>query len=416
MKLPFEGRFDAALLYEAYDLRFIDVYLLNWFVSQAISGQLPIQTFSTGPAYKLDYEKLSFLLGVPKRQVRDAFGRLCTTNGEPKPLNRFIELNGPNSCSYYAPNRDEFPKFVLWGQISPHEKTKLEAFIMKTSASLFDVPEPKKLERKSKKLNPQCYQLLVELCGLKMGDQKLFSTTPPEDEHRYTQLIWDSQNMLMDLYAGTFLKNQPVSDDFMDWYPQFFEDGKALSNLKNLKGNWVKIRTALLDAAANYKLWLSNAYEPISKKNLPRSIKDWLYNPRAAKGGSTFLACWTKTPELIHEAFADEYYKKLPEAIASMAEELIQPEWDPIQVWKRIYETYKWAKATHQRKDIPNLQYWFVGGVKGWFKRYFAWLSHRWGGDKVVHITNLGINNPTFQAWVQEGSKQHNLVLKKLLK
>ena len=258
------------------------------------------------------------------------------------------------------------------------------------------------IQKRSTKLNSNCLEIIYELKQLQINDKPLFKNEQPQDEWHYTKGLQLFQMQLLSLYEGRFNTDYMMKIEkwFIDKY-SYYISANNKKTIRACKGSWIKIKEIILKSANNYISWFASISEVTDKTKLPRTLQEWIFSPHNQT--SMFYICVDKAPTVLREASTEKLYNKIP--FAMRAQKLMNPNWDGMSFWKKIYSLHKWYVVNHNElleKD-SNCVYW-LESEKTFIDSWFAWIETVIG---IPSINNLGTNNKTWDWYVKDMLKKY---------
>jgi rhodanese-related sulfurtransferase len=366
---------------------------------------MKLEPFCDNVFYWVDYKYAASHLYAKVRQVQDSFERLCgfyrgktLQKKSEYPLVKMTLPTRQGKRNYFGFNLNVVKKLF-----SPVAFRKLGDTIMQ---KLLTAP-PEIVG--SRQLTPEIEDILSTLTKIhwKGKDTPLLfgNKLPSKNGGKYSKGLLAAGNLLKTLYSGTFHHDCRCNPEFMDKNQDLITD-ETWEKLKEVKGSWEKVEKLVLLAARNYRQWFFPENQPESKDWLTRDIKTWLYD--SYNQTSLFLACIVAPPYPIRETYAERIFESLPTAVQDVGLEIYDDHWDTVVYWSKLRDIYHWyKKAKKLGAKEPNLIYWLDGGFRGWFQRYYKWVTELTNGG--IYLANIGINCATWYAWCIYAKGKHHI-------
>lgn len=172
---------------------------------------------------------------------------------------------------------------------------------------------------------------------------------------KITNLYKDICHCICDIYNGSFLNSRLYDINYsFDWK----------SVLKEVRGDWLKVKKLILNCLKNFDLMHQSEYLPFNKTVLKSNLKEWFYDNNQFRGTeptSQFIEC-INPPELTAKHFsekkADEIFDKLPykaqvggNYLFSLNENMASGKF-----WEYVDKMVEWAKMAYKCDD--NMTSW----------------------------------------------------------
>jgi hypothetical protein len=88
---------------------------------------------------------------------------------------------------------------------------------------------------------------------------------------------------------------------------------------------------------------------------------------------------------------------------------LYKESFDGFLFWKRIKSLVKWYRENAEELigEDPNYFYWLGSGILDYLEDYKNWLLKFTNNN--IFLKNIGINNPTWDYFISEKMKKHEI-------
>lgn len=204
-----------------------------------------------------------------------------------------------------------------------------------------------------------------------------FSHKVPKEGIEPTKTYVEICNKIIDIYNGTFIKSRfyPMGEKFLN-NKQFNINGWK-DKLKEVKGDWLKVKKLILSALKNFDLMHEENRLPYSKNYLQSNLNLWLYDKYSDYDNpqSQFVLCLFE-PEFTNkhnsEAKADRIFEKLPEKVKIGGNRLfgLNENMPAGSFWQKVKEMLDWGKLAFEYE--PNITYWVTSPTEivGEFAKY----------------------------------------------
>lgn len=204
-----------------------------------------------------------------------------------------------------------------------------------------------------------------------------FAHKIPKEGVQPTKTYIQICNKITDIYNGTFIKSRfyPLGEKFLK-NKQFNVEGYK-EKLKEVKGDWTKVKKLILIAVKNFDLMHEENRMPYSKKYLQDNLNLWFYDKisNGENPQSQFLLC-LKEPEFTtkhnSETKADKIFETLSEKAKKGGNKLftLNENMPAGTFWQKVKEMVEWGKLALENE--PNIHYWFssAGELPGLFADY----------------------------------------------
>lgn len=226
---------------------------------------------------------------------------------------------------------------------------------------LFDVSENKIT------YSENSYRIIVKLIQkCKKENYKFFNHKYNAYGESQTKLFNKSCSFIELIYKGRFINPRlyPLSDKFKNNQQFPFDYDFVNEKLKEVQGDWIKIKKLIFNCFQNYVLMHQQEYVPCDKQYLVSSLSDWFYgySDEAGRYQSQFLLSFNepmKTPEFYSEKKADRIYDTLSQQVQKKGNKLIDllPKGNSSgKYWQNIKDIVEWAKLVLSCDE--NAKYW----------------------------------------------------------
>lgn len=199
----------------------------------------------------------------------------------------------------------------------------------------------------------------------------------PENGNKPTKTYIEICNKIADIYNGAFIKSRlyPLGLKFLN-NKQFKIEGWK-DKIKEVKGDWLKVRKLILGALKNFVLMHEENRLPYSKEYLQTNLNNWFYDKVSNydEPQSQFITCLFE-PEFTNkhnsEIKADRIFEELPEKAKIGGNELFElnENMSSGAFWENIKEMVEWGKLVFEKE--PNIHYWVTSAseIPGEFAKY----------------------------------------------
>lgn len=204
-----------------------------------------------------------------------------------------------------------------------------------------------------------------------------FSHKVPREGIEPTKTYVEICNKITDIYNGTFIKSRfyPMGEKFLN-NKQFNITGWK-DKLKEVQGDWTKVKKLILTALKNFNLMHEENRLPYSKDYLQKNLNLWFYDKSSDYDNpqSQFVLCLFE-PEFTNkhnsEAKADRIFEKLPEKVKIGGNRLfgLNENMPAGSFWQKVKEMLDWGKLAFEYE--PNVTYWVTSPTEiiGEFAKY----------------------------------------------
>ena len=163
-------------------------------------------------------------------------------------------------------------------------------------------------------------------------------------------------------------------------------------------------------------------YMPFKKDCLPNSFEKWLYDSVNENYPSYFIFSLNKpntNGKQLSEKKAERIYKKLPEKIQTIGNEIIENNLiaNKSVFWENLKGLYGWCKWLYEESDInQNLDYW-VSSASEIITKFVDYCntSNILMNEYTFNVQNALNNNAPFAWFITDAINKHKLN-KKILK
>lgn len=221
------------------------------------------------------------------------------------------------------------------------------------------------LEESDLKIEKKKYSKEAEMIAIRIIKKygTIFSHRIPEQNKQPTKTFQDICIKIQDIYNGNFnSRYYPLSDKFLS--SKQFDISDYKEKLKEVKGDWDKVRKLLLNAVKNFELMFEENRMPFKKDYLQTNLSLWLYDSYGVKGeGQSQFIQSLNEPELqgkqLSENKADRIYDELSGKAQDGGNELVNIAPKGISsgtFWENIQKIVYWAELAFQFEQ--SIGYW----------------------------------------------------------
>lgn len=402
-------------IWDYYNFNIIELFVFDRFFNWAISGNMQYIKINENCFYLFDYKYIAPSWGMSiiylKKLMLHLSGSIpsnISTNLK-YPLIRYTIKNEYKKWkSYYGFEFGTIKTLIAWDSLSKDRRIYLENYMR--VQKLINYKGPKEKNKHSRPYNENVYNIFIKLLDIKENDKFLFTRHEiPTSKYNYTNTFKTFQDILYTLYEGRFLTAYSLNN-LAEWFKikySYYLENKVIENkIRECKGSWKKIEELFLLAAKNYSLWFNKNIEIQNKDKLPRSIINWIYFSNEQI--SMFYVCLIKSPTIMREANAEKIFNSISEKYRNIFIDLYKNSYDGFVFWSKIKNIINWYKKNKKvfiEKD-SNCLYWFQS-LEYFLLDYKKWLLEF--TDKKIYIKNIGINNATWNCYINEKCKKHGI-------
>ena len=230
-----------------------------------------------------------------------------------------------------------------------------------------DKKEEKKmlLDESDFKIKPKKYSDEAESIAKRIITKygNIFSHRLPEDGKEPTKTFQEICIKIQDLYNGNFnSRNYPLSDKCIN--SKQFDTKDYQKKIKEIKGDWNKVRRLLLNAVKNFSLMFDENRMPFKKDYLQNNLNLWLYDTFSNRDEpqSQFIQSLNEpltTGKQLSENKADEIYQSLPKLAQIAGNRLVDLAPKGISAgifWCNIKKILHWAEYVFKADE--NVKFW----------------------------------------------------------
>lgn len=200
-----------------------------------------------------------------------------------------------------------------------------------------------------------------------------FVTRYPKDNEEPTKTYIKLCNKITDIYNGNFIKSRYYNFDENVFKNKQFETEGWKDKIKEVKGDWSKVRQLIFNAVENFILMFDENRMPLSKDYLTNNLNDWFFsdNPNS-KGQSQFIQS-LNAPMLTKQKLGldkarnivNELKEKSPVTYYAGHElnELLPINANEVLAWSLIKKIVSWGKLLSQYDE--NASYFLEREING---------------------------------------------------
>lgn len=242
-----------------------------------------------------------------------------------------------------------------------------------------------------------------------------FSHRIPEEGKAPTKTYIGICKKITDIYNGSFCKSRiyPFGEKFLN--NKQFNIAGWKDKIKEVQGDWVKVKKLILSALKNFVLMHNEDRMPYSKDYLQYNLNLWFYDrvSNYDEPQSQFVFCLFEpdfTAKHNSELKADKIFETLSDTAKEGGNELFELNKNMPSglFWQRVKEMVEWGDMAFENE--PNIQYWFSSSseLPGLFAKYCI-------EKKIsVSVNTLDIkkaveNNSPWSWFVKDSSLKHGL-------
>lgn len=235
----------------------------------------------------------------------------------------------------------------------------------------------------------------------------------PKDNEKPTKTYTDSLRKVTDIYNGLFIRSRvyPMSKLFTE--NKSFNIEGWRDKVKEVKGDWVKVRKLILYALNNFKLMHEPNMMPYSKDHLQTNLSLWFYDGFNGDGQSQFVQCLYNIQSINGhngELKADRIFETLPSQVRQAGNAFfdMNPNMGAATLWGNIEKMMKWCEALF-RCDY-SARYWASTAydIPLKFAKYCLENNIR-VTTTTLDVNMSACNNAPWSWFVQDAVQRHRL-------
>ncbi len=366
-------------------------YILNWIQSSKPPKKMVIED---NVYYWFSLQKIADDLFLSYYQVKTILYRLENkdreidyADEEPFIYSQMVYSRSETNKLYIRLNLEKVQE--LFGKV--REKEMIEP--------LFEVEESKpKVNEMADKIARKILEKNSDIFKTRAGSSKTYQ---------------NCCRIITDIYNGSFINPHIYNLSKINDCKWFDTDGWK-SRLKEVKGDWGKVRKLLLDSVDNYRQMFDEKNMPQKKDRLPDSLEKWLYDSFNDLYPSYFVFSFNPpniTQKQYGENRADTIFKLLPRKMQDAGNRLVEtlPKGTyPSILWNNILNMWVWAKYLVEADS--NSMYWIEDSADI-LNKFIAYCDDR---DIEINLSTINIEravecNSPWVWFVREASTKHGL-------
>ena len=245
----------------------------------------------------------------------------------------------------------------------------------------------------------------------------IFNHRLPEDGKEPTKTFQEICIKIQDLYNGNFnSRNYPLSDKCVN--SKQFDTKDYQKRIKEVKGDWCKVRKLLFTALNNFQLMFDENRMPFKKDYLQNNLNLWLYDKYTNRDEpqSQFIQSFNEpltTGKQLSENKADKIYDSLPKKAQDGGNRLVELAPKGISsgtFWENINKIVEWGKLAFEVEE--NIRYWATspGDIVNLFADYCE-KNNINVNCSTLDIEKAVSSNSPWVWFVKEASSEHCLNL-----
>lgn len=254
-----------------------------------------------------------------------------------------------------------------------------------------------------------------------------FCTRYPKDNEKPTKTYTRLCRKIEDIYNGNFLNPRMYSFDENVFKNKQFDTSGWKEKIKEVKGDWNKVRSLIFKAIDNFILMFEEDRMPLSKNYLTNNLNDWFFcNNLNDKGQSQFIQSLNE-PMIRQEKLSLDKAKTIVSDIKKQSNvsyesghelnSLLPPKANEMVAWNNIQNIIKWGKLLYQYDE--NAKYFLCCEINGnqesgpkvlpaLFARYLK--ENKIGVSlNTLNIEKAIDSNAPWCWFIDEAIKKHNL-------
>lgn len=286
-----------------------------------------------------------------------------------------------------------------------------------------DLGIKKESKKKEKTANPkyskEAYCIAVKIINKSKKENKPYFRHEVKEYNdvKRSDLFDFACNSIQAIYKGNFLnsKHHELSEKFLHngEFPINLSETRKI--LKEVEGDWNKVRKLVLNAYNNFEIMHKDDYCPTNKRFLTKVISEWFYgySDEAGKYQSQFIQCLFEIPltkKYYSEKKADNIFEKLNGKSQDYGEKLIDlnPKMNSGTAWENIKKMVEWAKLL--LTSDSNAGYWIASPSEIIIK-FVNFAEER---NLQINTNSFDIewcvnNNGPWVWFLEDAIKKHNL-------
>lgn len=214
-------------------------------------------------------------------------------------------------------------------------------------------------------IKPKKYSKESEMIARKIISKygNIFNHRLPEDGKEPTKTFEQICMKIQDIHDGNFnSRKYPLSDKFLN--SKQFNISNYQKTLKEVKGDWNKVRNLLLNSVKNFQLMFDEDRMPFRKDYLQNNLNLWLYDPFSNRDEpqSQFIQSFNEpatTGKQLSENKADKIFGDLSSVAQEGGNRLfnLAPRGTPSgSFWENVKKMTEWSNLAFEFDS--NIRYW----------------------------------------------------------
>ena len=411
MRYSFNKDFFTNCKYIKTNHKNILMYLYQWIFS---SDPPESKVIDNKKYFYFSYKHMSEDLNINYRTLQNNLSRL---KGDEVNDVKFIDIH------YQSPSENRNAMCFIWVDLDIAYKLlnndiylkyinnlRKEEGVKNMNEPLFDVKES---VTKIKKYSKECEDLVIDFLE---SHRNIFVTRVPADLNNPSKTFENACKKVQDIYNGNFYKSR------MYHFSPDFEENKQFDvtdwrlKVKDVKGDWKKVRELLEKAINNFELMFQEDRMPFKKDYLQDNLDKWLFDDFSfgkENATSQFIQSLNEpmfTRAKLSENKADRIFNELPSRAKEGGNKIFEMNKNMSSgaFWEHIQEIVEWGQNVINFDDSAHCWIEKASEIPGKFADYLE--EH----DIQVSLNTVDIKhsvdcNAPWCWFVQEVCEKHGL-------
>ena len=223
----------------------------------------------------------------------------------------------------------------------------------------------------------------------------------------------DSLRKVTDIYNGLFTKSRFYSMSAMFTNNDSFKIDGWQDKVKEVKGDWGKVRKLIIQALKNFDDMHLPTKMPFCKNHLQKNLSLWLYDGYMGEGQSQFVQCLFEAESVsdhLSEKKADKIYDRLPKETRKAGNMFfdMNPQMGSVTLWSNMEKMLEWCEALY--RNDRSAKYWADNAreVPLKFAKYCMDNNIK-VNTTTLDIYRASISNGPWAWFVQDAVTKHGL-------
>lgn len=256
---------------------------------------------------------------------------------------------------------------------------------------------------------------------------QIFITKYPKNNEEPTKTYTRLCQKITDIYNGHFTNSRLYNFDQNVFNNKQFETSGWREKIKEVQGDWSKVKKLIFDSVKNYILMFEEDRMPMKKDYLTTNLNDWFFSDNPNNKGQSLFIQSLNEPMIIKQKLGLDKAKNIVKDIKEKSpisylsghelNELLPENANEVSAWSFIQDIIKWGKLLYQYDE--NAKYFLQCEINKNLEsgpKVLPALFARYLKEKEISVSLNTLNieqaidsNAPWCWFIQEACKKHGM-------